>query len=65
MLQKTKTLSMGEQQTNSQPPIMLHSQPLEEVESFSYPGNEIGHSSKAAKEVSVTLEKTGKVHQIW
>ena len=62
---KTKTLIVGEQQTSSQPPIMLQGQPLEEVESFSYLGSEIGQSSKAEKEVSVRLEKAGKVHQIW
>ena len=62
---KTKTLTVGEQQTNSQPPIMLQSQPLEEVESFSYLGSEISQSNKAEKEVAVRLEKAGKVFQIW
>ena len=62
---KTKTLTVGEQQTNSQPPIMLQSQPLEEVESFSYLGSEISQSNKAEKEVAVILEKPGKVFQIW
>ena len=61
---KTKTLTVGEQQTNSQPPIMLQSQPLEEVESLSYLGSEIGQSNKAEKEVAVRLEKAGKVFQI-
>ena len=43
----------GEKQINSQPPIMLQNQPLEEVESFFYLGSEIGQSRKAVKEVSV------------
>ena len=36
---------------------------LEEVESFSYLGSEVGHSAKVEKEVAVGLEKAGKMYQ--
>ena len=64
-INKTKVLTVGEQQANNQPSIMLQSQPLEEVKSFPYLGNEIGQSSKVDREVSVRLEKAGKMYQIW
>ena len=38
---------------------------LEKIESFSYFGNEAGQSVKVEKEVTVRLEKAGKVYQMW
>jgi len=49
-INKTKVLTVGEQQPNNQPSIMLQSQPLEEVKSFPYLGSEIGQSSKVDRE---------------
>ena len=62
---KSKILAVGEQQSSNQPSIMLQGQPLEEVESFSYLGSEIGQTINVEREVSVRLEKAGKVYQIW
>ena len=41
---KTKILAVGVPQSSNQPSIMLQNQPLEEVESFTYLGSEIGQS---------------------
>ena len=62
---KTKILAVGEPQSSNQPSITLQNQPLEEVESFTYLGSEIGQSINVEREVSVRLEKAGKVYQIW
>ena len=62
---KTKILAVGEQQSSNQPSILLQSQPLEEVESFTYLRSEIDQSINVEREVSVRLEKAGKVYQIW
>ena len=62
---KTKIHAVGEQQSNNQPFIMLQNQPLEEVQSFLYLGSEFGQCINAEQEVSVRLEKVGKVYQIW
>ena len=62
---KTKILAVGEPQSSNQPSIMLQNQPLEEVESFTYLGSEIGQSINVEPEVSVRLEKEGKSYQIW
>ena len=52
---KTKTLTVGGQQTNSQPPIMLQSQPLRRWSHFLiYLSSEICQSSKAEKEVHIS-----------
>ena len=62
---KSKILTVGEQQSNNQLPIMLQSQPLEEVQAFPYLGSEIGQSISVEREVSARLEKACKVYQIW
>ena len=62
---KTKILTVEEQLVGDQPPITLRGQALEEVESFSYLGSEVGQSAKVEKEVAVRLEKAGKVYQMW
>ena len=62
---KTKILEVGEQQSSNQPSIMLHSQSLEEVASFPYLSSKIGQSINVEREVSMRLEKAGKVYQIW
>ena len=62
---KSKILTVGEQQSSNQPSILLQGQPLEEVESFFYLGSEIGQSINVEREVSLRLEKAGKVYQIW
>ena len=61
---KSKILTVGEQQSSNQPSIMLQGQPLEEVVLL-YLGSEIGQSINVEREVSVRLEKAGKVYQIW
>ena len=58
----SKVLTVGEEQSSNQPSIMLQSQPLEEVESFPYPGSENSQFISMEQEVSVTLEKVGKVY---
>ena len=61
---KTKILSVGDQNEH-QPPITLQGQVLEDVESFSYLGSELGQTAKVEREVAVRLEKASKVYQIW
>ena len=64
---KTKILTVEEQgkdrQVKDKPSITLRGQALEEVESFSYLGSEVGQSAKVEKEVAVRLEKAGKAYQ--
>ena len=55
---KTKLLA-GEQQHSEQPLNILKGQALEEVESFSYLGSEVGQDGRVEKEVAVRLEKQG------
>ena len=66
---KTKILTVEEQgkdrQVRDKPSITLQGQALEEVESSSYLGSEVGQSAKVEKEVAVRLEKAGKVYQMW
>ena len=66
---KTKILAVEEQskdpQARDQTTITLQGQALEEVESFSYLGSEVGQSAKVEKEVGVRLEKAGKMYQMW
>ena len=66
---KTKILAVEEQskdqQGRDQTTITLQGQALEEVESSSYLGIEVGQSAKIEKEVAVRLEKAGKVYQMW
>ena len=66
---KTKILTVEEQgkdrQVRDKPSIILQGQALEEVESFSHLGSEVGQSAKVEKEVAVRLEKAGKVYQMW
>ena len=38
---------------------------MDEVESFSYLGSEVGQDSMVVKEVAVRLEKAGTVYQMW
>ena len=68
-LGKTKILTVIEQgkdqQVRDQPSITLQGQALEEVESFSYLGSEVGQCAKEEKGVAVRLEKAGKVYQMW
>ena len=61
---KSKSLSVGVQLEN-QPHISLQCQVLEDVESFSYLGSELGQTAKVEREVAVRLEKASKVYQIW
>ena len=61
---KSKTLSVGVQ-LEHQPCITLQGQVLEDVESFSYLGSELGQTAKVEREVAVRLEKASKVYQIW
>ena len=69
IVSSTKILTVEEQgkdrQIRDKPSITLWGQALEEVESFSYLGSEVGQSAKIEKEVVVTLEKAGKVYQMW
>ena len=44
---------------------MVQSQVLDEVESFSYLGSEVGKSSKVVEEVAIRLETAGRVYQMW
>ena len=62
--EKTKILSIGDNQSD-QHHIKLGSGVLEEVESFSYLGSEIGQSAKVGKEVNIRLKKTSTVYQMW
>ena len=66
---KTKILAVEgqgkNQQARDQPTITLQSEALEEVESFSYLGSEVGQSATVEKEVALRLEKTAKVYQMW
>ena len=67
---KTKILTVEEQgkdQHAGKEPAIHHTagQALEEVESFSYLGSEVGQCSKEEKGVAVRLEKAGKVYQMW
>ena len=43
------------QQLSEQPPITLKGQAMDEVESFSYLGSEVGQDSNVDKEVAVRL----------
>ena len=60
--EKTKILSIGDNQLD-QHHIKLGSGVLEEVESFSYLGSEIGQSAKVGKEVNIRLRKASTVYQ--
>ena len=44
---------------------MVQSQVLDEVESFSYLGSDVGKSSKVVEEVVIRLQKAGRVYQMW
>ena len=35
------------------------------MESFSYPGSEVGQTTKAEREEMVRLKKTGMAYQVW
>ena len=52
-----------------QPSITLQGQALQEVESFSYQGNEVSQNVEIEKEIEkeavVRIEKAGKVYQMW
>ena len=63
-LGKSKILSVGVQ-LEHQPHITLQGQVLEDMESFSYLGSELGQTAKVEREVAVRLEKASKVYQIW
>ena len=70
-MSKTKILAVEEQTTDQwtngqrsiHSSITLQGQALEKIESFSCLGNEVGQSVKVEKEVTVKLEKAGKVYQ--
>ena len=62
--EKTKIMSIGDNQSD-QHHIKLGSRVLEEVESFSYLGSEIGQSAKVGKEVNIRLKKASTVYQMW
>ena len=62
--EKTKILSIGDNQSD-QHHIKLGSRVLEEVESFSYLGSEIGQSAKVGKEVNIRLKKASTMYQMW
>ena len=68
-MSKTNILAVEEQskdqQARDQITITLHGQALQEVESFSYLGSEVGQGAKVEKEMAVRLEKAGKVYQMW
>ena len=61
--EKTKILTVGT--TEDQSPLRLRGQMLEEVESFSYLGSEVGQTTKVEREVTVRLKKAGTVYQMW
>ena len=61
--EKTKILTVGT--TEDQSPLRLRGQMLEEVESFSYLGCEVGQTTKVEREVTVRLKKAGTVYQMW
>jgi hypothetical protein len=46
-------------------PIRLHDETLDEVDSFTYIGSSIDKTGKASLEVDITIEKAGKVYQMW
>ena len=62
--EKTKVLSIGDDQSDEHH-IKLGSGVIEEVESFSYLGSEIGLSAKVGKEVHIRLKKASTVYQMW
>ena len=61
---ESKILSV-EVQHEHQPRITLQGQVLEDKESFSYLGSELGQAAKVEREVAVRLKKASKVYQIW
>ena len=63
--EKTKILSVGESLTEDGSPLKLKGHTLEEVESFSYLGSEVGQNTKLEREVMVRLKKAGTVYQVW
>ena len=60
---KTTILAVGEQEPD-QSPISIQGQALEEVDSFSYLGSEVGQTTGVEKEVTVRLKKASTVYQI-
>ena len=64
---KTKFVQVrtGQHQPISEQPITLQGQTLEEVQSFLYLGSEVDQSERVQKEITVRLEKAGRVYQMW
>ena len=63
--EKTKVFTEGEILKEDESPIKLRVHTLGEVESFSYPGSEVGQTTKAEREGMVRLKKTGMAYQVW
>ena len=61
---KTKILNVGEQTDNHQT-ITLKGNILEEVDSFSYLGSEVGQTARVDRDVGARLEKGTTVYQMW
>ena len=62
--EKTKVFAVGEILAENESPIKLRVHTLGEVESFSYPGSEVGHTTKAEREGVVRLKKTRMAYQV-
>ena len=60
---KTKILAVREPDTEH-PSIILQDRVIEEVESFTYLGSEIGQSAVVEKEVAVTVKTASTVYQM-
>ena len=63
--EKTKVFAVGETLAEDESSVKLRVHILGEVESFSYPGSEVGQTTKAEREGMVRLKKTGMAYQVW
>ena len=61
---KTKVLNIGEQTDNHQA-ITLKGNTLEEVDSFSYLGSEVGQTGRVDRDVGARMKKAATVYQMW
>ena len=62
--EKTKVFAVGETLAEDESPIKLRGHTLGKVKS-SYPGSEMGQTTKAEREGMVRLKKTGMAYQVW
>ena len=62
---KTKTMRVGVNEGDDQPAITLKRDTLEDVEAFSYLGNEVGKTAGVDGEVGTRLKKAATTYQMW